>query len=69
MVKTCYIKGVHRVKENICSKMFYKVVALESVLQNSQENVCVGVTLNKVVGMKRVHHKYFPMKYFPLKTK
>ena len=30
MVKTCYIKGVHRVKENICSKMLYKVVALES---------------------------------------
>ena len=30
-------------------------------MQNSQENICVGVTFNKVVAIKRVHHKCFAM--------
>ena len=33
MVKPYYIKGVHRVKKNICSQMFYKVVVLESFVK------------------------------------
>ena len=41
MVKTCYIKGVHRAKKHsICSQMFYKVVALESFAKFTGKHLC-----------------------------
>ena len=43
MVKPYYIKSVHRVKKNICSQMFYKLVVPESFAKLTGET-CVGVT-------------------------
>ena len=39
MVKPYYIKGVQRDK-NICSHMFYKVVALESFAKFTGKHLC-----------------------------
>ena len=51
MLKPYYIKGVHRVKKKKQTKKQKKTPVLESLF-------------NKVAGIKRVHHKCFPMKFF-----
>ena len=43
--------------------MFYIVVALENFVKFIK-NISVGVTFNKVAGIKRFHHKCFSMKCF-----
>ena len=62
MIKPYYIKGVHRVKKktsvqryfaNSCSCKFCKIHKKTPVL-----------LFNEVAGIKRVHHKCFPMKCF-----
>ena len=40
MVKPYYIKSVHRVKKNICSQMFYKLVVPESFAKFTGKNLC-----------------------------
>ena len=40
IVKTYYIKGVHRVKKNILSQMFYKIGLFESFTKFTGEHLC-----------------------------
>ena len=40
MVKPYYIKGVHRVKKNMCSQMFYKIVVLERFCKFRGKHLC-----------------------------
>ena len=67
IVKPYYIKGVHRVKklkkkhlfadvlQNCGSSKFCKIHRKIPVLES---------LFNKLAGIKRAHHKYFPMKCF-----
>ena len=43
--------------------MFYRVVVLENFGKFTKQT-SVGVTFDKVVGIKRIHHKCFPTKGF-----
>ena len=59
MAKTYYMKGVNRVKKNICTQMFYNIVVLESFFNNK-------------VFLIKLQASVFPLKCFflsPLKIK
>ena len=73
MVNSYYIESVHRVQTTTTTtitttttsvrRCFTKQMLL-TVLQNSQETPVLESHFNKSAGLKRVHHKCFPMKCF-----
>ena len=59
-----YIKSVYRVKKDICLQVSHKKNCSRKCCKIHRKTPVLESFFIKVVGIKRVGHKYFPMKCF-----
>ena len=64
LVKPYYVKGVHRVKKEICSQMFYKIVVLESFAKFTGKHLCWSQFLIKLQALLGESIQVFCLKVF-----